>query len=205
MSATNAIHGIVLVGAILVAGPQTAPPDWIVGFIADRAGALNVFGGFAVTERMLQMFRRAAAPPKRTSSETVLAIRDVDIAYLITGSVHPRTAVSQLAADGALRQPARDGRHVHRTRRDARSRREPRLAGDRRSASAIGAAVGIYVGARGEDDRDAADGRALQRLRRRRGGARRDRASSRSLRAPAATLDSVRARRARALGDRSAR
>ncbi len=57
MSATNAIHGIVLVGAILVAGLQFAPLGPVVGFILIVLASLNVFGGYTVTERMLAMFR----------------------------------------------------------------------------------------------------------------------------------------------------
>ena len=57
MSATNAIHGIVLVGAILVAGAAGAPFNAIVGFVLVLLASLNVFGGYTVTERMLQMFR----------------------------------------------------------------------------------------------------------------------------------------------------
>ncbi|GAC1576604.1 MAG: NAD(P) transhydrogenase subunit alpha [Candidatus Elarobacter sp.] len=66
MSATNAIHGIVLVGAILVAGTIEAPFNAIVGFILVVLASLNVFGGYTVTERMLQMFRPKAAPSKPT-------------------------------------------------------------------------------------------------------------------------------------------
>jgi NAD(P) transhydrogenase subunit alpha len=57
MSATNAIHGIVLVGAILVAGLTVAPLGPVVGFILIVLASLNVFGGYTVTERMLAMFR----------------------------------------------------------------------------------------------------------------------------------------------------
>jgi NAD(P) transhydrogenase subunit alpha len=65
MSATNAIHGIVLVGAILVAGTADAPFDRIIGFILVVLASLNVFGGYTVTERMLQMFRpKAPVAPK---------------------------------------------------------------------------------------------------------------------------------------------
>ncbi|MBV9439275.1 MAG: NAD(P) transhydrogenase subunit alpha [Candidatus Eremiobacteraeota bacterium] len=64
MSATNAIHGIVLVGAILVAGVVDAPLGAVLGFILVVLASLNVFGGYTVTERMLQMFRPRAAPPK---------------------------------------------------------------------------------------------------------------------------------------------
>lgn len=62
MSATNAIHGIVLVGAIVVVASLFAGSNSIVLTILAIAmvtlGAINVFGGFAVTERMLQMFKR---------------------------------------------------------------------------------------------------------------------------------------------------
>lgn len=66
MSATNAIHGIVLVGAILVAGTLDAPFNAIVAFILVVLASLNVFGGYTVTERMLQMFRPKAPAPKPT-------------------------------------------------------------------------------------------------------------------------------------------
>jgi NAD(P) transhydrogenase subunit alpha len=64
MSATNAIHGIVLVGAILVAGTADAPLGAIAGFILVVLASLNVFGGYTVTERMLQMFRPKAPAAK---------------------------------------------------------------------------------------------------------------------------------------------
>jgi NAD(P) transhydrogenase subunit alpha len=64
MSATNAIHGIVLVGAILIAGTADAPLGAIVGFILVLLASLNVFGGYTVTERMLEMFRPKAQTPK---------------------------------------------------------------------------------------------------------------------------------------------
>ena len=66
MSAPNAIHGIVLVGAILVAGAVGAPFAPLVGFILVLLASLNVFGGYTVTERMLQMFRPRAQAPKPT-------------------------------------------------------------------------------------------------------------------------------------------
>ena len=58
MSGTNAIHGIVIVGAILVAGVGGSGIATILGLIAVAFGAINVVGGFVVTDRMLQMFRR---------------------------------------------------------------------------------------------------------------------------------------------------
>ncbi|HEV2642904.1 MAG TPA: NAD(P) transhydrogenase subunit alpha [Candidatus Elarobacter sp.] len=64
MSATNAIHGIVLVGAILIAGTADAPLGAVVGFILVLLASLNVFGGYTVTERMLEMFRPKTQAPK---------------------------------------------------------------------------------------------------------------------------------------------
>lgn len=61
MSATNAIHGIVLLGGMIVLG---AVDSWwleIIGFLAVALGAANVVGGFAVTDRMLEMFKRRPA------------------------------------------------------------------------------------------------------------------------------------------------
>ncbi len=65
MSATNAIHGIVLVGAILVAGTADAPFIQVVGVVLVVLASLNVFGGFTVTERMLEMFKPRAAVVKK--------------------------------------------------------------------------------------------------------------------------------------------
>lgn len=64
MSATNAIHGIVLVGAILIAGTADAPLGAALGFVVVLLASLNVFGGYTVTERMLQMFRPKPQAPK---------------------------------------------------------------------------------------------------------------------------------------------
>ena len=58
MSGTNAIHGIVIVGAILVAGTADDTFTKVVGFVAVALAAANVVGGFVVTDRMLQMFKR---------------------------------------------------------------------------------------------------------------------------------------------------
>jgi NAD(P) transhydrogenase subunit alpha len=58
MSGTNAIHGIVVLGAMLVAGSADTPLLHVLGFIAVVFGAANVFGGFVVTDRMLEMFKK---------------------------------------------------------------------------------------------------------------------------------------------------
>jgi NAD(P) transhydrogenase subunit alpha len=59
MSGTNAIHGIVVVGALIVLGsPRKDAFDWVVGFLAVVLGSANVVGGFVVTDRMLEMFKK---------------------------------------------------------------------------------------------------------------------------------------------------
>ena len=60
MSGANAIHGVVLIGAIIVLG-RAAADDYfsiVVGFIGVIVGTLNVIGGFVVTDRMLEMFKK---------------------------------------------------------------------------------------------------------------------------------------------------
>jgi len=57
MSGANAIHGIVVVGGILVLGTAAGPLEAILGFVAVVFGALNLAGGFVVTDRMLEMFK----------------------------------------------------------------------------------------------------------------------------------------------------
>lgn len=60
MSGANAIHGVVVIGAIIVTG-QAQPdnyPALVLGFLAVLLGTLNVVGGFVVTDRMLEMFKK---------------------------------------------------------------------------------------------------------------------------------------------------
>lgn len=59
MSATNAIHGIVVLGAMLIAGHADTPLLHALAFVAVFLGAANVFGGFAVTDRMIDLFKKA--------------------------------------------------------------------------------------------------------------------------------------------------
>jgi NAD(P) transhydrogenase subunit alpha len=72
MSGTNAIHGIVIVGAMLVLGAGDKDTlTWIIGFVAVVLASANVVGGFVVTDRMLEMFKRrtpaAEAPVQRNA------------------------------------------------------------------------------------------------------------------------------------------
>jgi len=57
MSGSNAIHGIVLVGAMIVMGTATGTAQQILGFLAVLLATLNIVGGFTVTDRMLEMFK----------------------------------------------------------------------------------------------------------------------------------------------------
>ena len=62
MSGSNAIHGIVLVGALFIMGEATGAAQLVLGFITVFLATLNIVGGFVVTDRMLEMFR---AKPER--------------------------------------------------------------------------------------------------------------------------------------------
>jgi len=63
MSGSNAIHGIVLVGALVIMGEAHGTGQLILGFIAVFLATLNIVGGFVVTDRMLEMFK--AKPDER--------------------------------------------------------------------------------------------------------------------------------------------
>jgi len=64
MSGANAIHGIIIVGALLVATALPGPIGTVLGFLAVVLGTINVVGGFVVTDRMLQMFKARPRPTK---------------------------------------------------------------------------------------------------------------------------------------------
>jgi NAD(P) transhydrogenase subunit alpha len=58
MSVTNAVSSVIIVGALVAAGPGGVSVSKIVGFTAVTLAAVNIFGGFIVTQRMLQMFKK---------------------------------------------------------------------------------------------------------------------------------------------------
>ncbi len=64
MSATNAIHGIVLLGGLLLIGEAAGFLNELILVIAIAIGTINVVGGFLVTDRMLEMFKRRPEPGK---------------------------------------------------------------------------------------------------------------------------------------------
>jgi NAD(P) transhydrogenase subunit alpha len=63
MSAANSIHGIVLVGAMLIAAAANTAGGYVLAFIAAFFASMNVVGGYVVTGRMLKMFRRRPTAP----------------------------------------------------------------------------------------------------------------------------------------------
>jgi NAD(P) transhydrogenase subunit alpha len=66
MSGANAIHGIIVIGAMLVSAAVGGPLGLVLGFLAVVLGTANVVGGFVVTDRMLAMFKqRPGAGPKK--------------------------------------------------------------------------------------------------------------------------------------------
>src|SRR5437879_10808831 len=84
MSLTNAVSSVIIVGAILAAGPYDVDAGSVLGAVAVGLAAVNVFGGFLVTQRMLEMFKQKPAsrdsakgegkgPP--TSSRSVTSLR----------------------------------------------------------------------------------------------------------------------------------
>ena len=174
MSGANAIHGVILLGAIIVTGSTDNNLALVVGLIAIVLAAVNMVGGFVVTDRMLQMFvRKKPAAASRPSSEGADAVIPTwaQLLYLfgavcfilaLKGLSGPKTArngnlIGAFAAVLACAIPFFYSRPRPRAadpggdrgRHGRRRLRRPHRA----------------------DDPDAADGGAVQRRRRRRGGA----------------------------------
>ncbi len=112
MSGTNAIHGIVLVGAMLIAGSANSNLEKALAFVAVVFATVNVVGGFLVTDRMLEMFKRK--PDKRGMTLPLALSQDViNLMYAVSAILlivgikrlsHPSTARSGnwVAAGGML-------------------------------------------------------------------------------------------------------
>ena len=69
MSGANAIHGVILIGAVLVAGSAESGVGLAVGLVAVVLATVNMVGGFVVTDRMLQMFRGPRRTPPREDTQ----------------------------------------------------------------------------------------------------------------------------------------
>jgi NAD(P) transhydrogenase subunit alpha len=69
MSGANSIHGIVLVGAMVIALHATDPLSQVISLVAVAFATMNVVGGYVVTDRMLQMFRKKPTAPRPPEPE----------------------------------------------------------------------------------------------------------------------------------------
>ena len=198
MSGANSIHGIVLVGAMLIAASADNPLSYLLAFIAIVFGAMNVVGGYVVTDRMLQMFKRkkigrdgpaaASGRPDAGSGGRGCAARPrqaIDIVTTLAWLVGAACFVLGLhqmnspatARNGNLLSA---GRHDHRRRGHARRPARPRRrasvrVGDHRRRLRDRRRGRPVHGPHRADDGDAAAGVAVQRGRRRRGRPGRDR------------------------------
>ena len=73
MSAANSIHGIILVGAMLIAAATNSWVGYVIAFVAAMFASANVVGGYVVTGRMLKMFRRSRAPVPAADSAAAVS------------------------------------------------------------------------------------------------------------------------------------
>ena len=75
MSGANSIHGVVLIGAMVITAAVSAPYAYVLGAVAMAFAAMNVVGGYVVTDRMLHMFRRRPTLPVTPAVPAVPAAR----------------------------------------------------------------------------------------------------------------------------------
>ncbi len=75
MAVTNAVSAIIIVGAMLAAGLTEGLTGQVAGTLAVALAAVNVFGGFLVTQRMLEMFKKKEPKARRAESETAPAVK----------------------------------------------------------------------------------------------------------------------------------
>jgi NAD(P) transhydrogenase subunit alpha len=68
MAVTNAVSSVIIVGALIAAGPAQIDASKILGFLAVVLASINIFGGFIVTQRMLHMYKKKTAPTTNKSS-----------------------------------------------------------------------------------------------------------------------------------------
>ena len=135
MSGANAIHGIILVGAIIVAGQASDRWMLAIALLAVVLATANLVGGFVVTDRMLEMFRgrkakprhpvptRPAPPVPPVAPARRRPVDDPPLPHLDRAPLpgrrrllHPRPQGAQLAPDRPPRQPDRRRRRAHRGR-----------------------------------------------------------------------------------------
>jgi NAD(P) transhydrogenase subunit alpha len=95
MSAANSIHGIVLAGALLIGVTAHNAVGYVLAFIAAFFAAANVVGGYAVTGRMLKMFRRKAQPPATLAPATLAPATLAPAAPAVTSAEGPAQPAPQ--------------------------------------------------------------------------------------------------------------
>jgi H+-translocating NAD(P) transhydrogenase subunit alpha len=78
MSQTNAIHGIVMLGGLIVVGFANDGLEYVIGTIAIVFGTINIVGGFMVTDRMLGMFSKKKNKPAASSASAQAKGSDMD-------------------------------------------------------------------------------------------------------------------------------
>ena len=100
MSQTNAIHGIVMLGGLIVVGYANDPLEYVIGTIAIAFGTINIVGGFMVTDRMLGMFSRKPKPAA-SSAPAQPKKSDMDSAELQGGASAPTGEPGDSPAAGA--------------------------------------------------------------------------------------------------------
>jgi NAD(P) transhydrogenase subunit alpha len=71
MSGANSIHGVVLIGVVILSSVVDGPLGYILTFVAAAFAAANVVGGYAVTDRMLQMFKKRPVPAVKADDDGV--------------------------------------------------------------------------------------------------------------------------------------
>jgi H+-translocating NAD(P) transhydrogenase subunit alpha len=98
MSAANSIHGIVLAGAILIAVSAHNAVGYVILFLAAAFAAANVVGGYAVTGRMLKMFRKRPSVPAGPSPTAVQAAANGSGPAAVNGSASAGNAVGRTTA-----------------------------------------------------------------------------------------------------------
>ncbi len=102
MSAANSIHGIVLVGAMLIAAASGTVTGYVIAFIAAAFAGANVMGGYVVTGRMLKMFRRRPVAPAQGNGQVTAGAPAGPAAAGAPGAAQ---AVPGAASPEAGRQP----------------------------------------------------------------------------------------------------
>ena len=112
MSAANSIHGIVLAGALLIGVTAHNVAGYVLAFIAAFFAAANVVGGYAVTGRMLKMFRRRAQPPAAQSPAAPGAVPAAGADAVRAAGADGQAAAGAVAANGQgpAQQPPAPGR-----------------------------------------------------------------------------------------------